>query len=154
MGTIFKHKTKRHPVVMQQVRRLFLPVSFSCQDHHTVHRNRSLASKVYTHPTSVLGRQHVGIKDTNIDLEPMQMRREHVTTTNWLRLQLIEQNQPGFHPRAAPTLCLQGLGAPQDAAVCRYAAHEPPSKGSSTKNGALVKEATPITLDRQQVNNF
>lgn len=81
MVTMFKPKTKRHPAVMQQVRRLFLSASFLCQDHRIVHRNQSSASKVYTHPTSPLGRQHVGIKDTNIDLEPMQMRREHVTTT-------------------------------------------------------------------------
>lgn len=81
MVTIFKPNTKRHLVVVQQVRRLFLSASFLCQDHHTVHRNQSSASKVYTHPTSALGRQHVGIKDTNIDLEPMQIRRERVTTT-------------------------------------------------------------------------
>lgn len=80
MVTIFKHK--RHLVVMQQVRRLFPSASLLWQDCHTVHRNQSSTSKVYTHPTSALGRQHVGIKDTNIDLEPMQMQREHVTTTN------------------------------------------------------------------------
>lgn len=82
MVTIFKHKTKRHLLVIQQVRRFFLSASFLCQDLHSVHQNQSSASKVYTHPTSALGRQHVGIKDTNIDLEPMQMQREHVTTTN------------------------------------------------------------------------